>query len=97
MKIQLQPNQVNNITTLASVQDGGASIEYLFGGTEGQLIYISVSDSAPQSLNSGDAQAVMVCDLSHSKSVRCVEQGAGQNIYAWFNSINTQAVNVLVG
>lgn len=97
MEVQLKPNQLNNITSLASIQDGGVSIEYLGGGTEGQLIYISVSESAPQGANSEDAQAVLVCDLDHFKSVRCVEQVSGESIYAWFNSTNTQDINVLVG
>lgn len=98
MKLVLQPDIYNDVTTLASLADTAAvSIEYEEGALNSSKVYLALLSDPPSS--DEDAQATMICDLNSPSRVRTVQGVTGQKVYAWFSSTSTQtgSITVLVG
>lgn len=97
MKIQLQPNVVNDVTALTGL-DGVPSLyfQYLNSNDETVKIFFGVSDSPITVASSSSADCFMHCDPDSIQSTKQIKVPYQNRIYAWYKSTATSPVNLIV-
>lgn len=97
MKIQLQPNQVNDITDLASLAGGvSAYIQYLNSSDETTDIFFATSTTPITSTNSSGADFFISCDQDNMQSTKSIKIGVSERLYGWYKSNSTTPVSLIV-
>lgn len=97
MKIQLQPNVVNDVTDLASLSGGvSAYIQYLKSDDETTNIYFATSKAPITSLSSSNADCFIDCDQDSIQSTKAIKIGVSERLYAWYSSNNVEPVSLIV-
>ena len=96
MQIQIQPNEVTNLTGLLGLPESGAvHIEYYKDGGTTDLVKLALLESEP-TINNQEAQSVLVCDRESQSSKKSCFLTGGKSLYAWYKSTDNEPIDLIV-